>query len=374
LTQVGSQDAVSRGAALIAMGRPKDAADILRHAAASDPSDARARCLLAFALLEAGEPQEAVEAAELAIASAPDEEWGHRLLALALLRLGRTKRASRAADRAVALDPNLAETHLAVAQVEHARRRFDRAEAAARRAIELAPESADGHYTLGRVMLGRERWRDAEVAFRRALSIDPEDAAAHNDLGVALYHQGKRDWATRAFERSAQIDPRQSTGRENIVRSARDTAFSGLPIGLMIYGTYKVMSLTGESGSPLLGLVIALVVIWLIGSLIALGKVRTEEDELPARTRALLADERSRTRRRPWTWRPTWVYLPPPLGLLFKLPPPVGLALGLSGVTLMLVNSGGYEAADWVVFACVVALTAATAFRTREFVVQRGWH
>ena len=316
MTTVGDRDFTAQGEALLEMKRPKDAADILRHAAATNPNDPRPRCLLALALLQSKLYEESLEAAQQAVVVAPDEEWAHRLSALAQLGLGRKKGAVEAIEHAAALAPDVPDVHIVRANVLNESGRAREAEEAARLAVELAPEDSNAHAVLGSVLLRAGRPSDAAEAFRRALQLDPEDAATHNDLGVAYTRMGKDVWATHEFERAAQLDPSLDVSRRNIVSSARKTSFAGLPLGLAIYATYRATVFAADHGSPYVGLVAALLVWWLVGAIVMYGKQRSEEHLLPARTQALLADQRARTRRRPWTWRPTRLYLPLPLQLV----------------------------------------------------------
>lgn len=371
MSTTSERNAVARAQTLIDLRRFKEAVDILRHAAASDPGDPKPKHLLAFALLQSDKPAQALEVAEASIAVAPDHEWGHRLRALALGQLGRLKQAHEAADHATALAPELAQSHTVRAQVLEQRGRVREAEEAARRAVELAPEDPDTHQVLSDVLLRKGDLKGAEGALRTALKLDPQDAAAHNNLGVVLLRQEKEAWAMRAFERAAQIDPRQDVSRRNIINTARNRSFEWFPVGLLIYGTFKLMSYTGDRGSPLLGLVIALGAWWLVGSVFYYVNQRAEEGSQPPITRALLADERARKRRRPWTWRPA--YVPLPLQLLHVLPSPLTASLGLAVVVLMLFDSSGFERADWIVLGFVAALTAVPAVGTHAFARRKGW-
>ena len=363
MSVLGERDAVAQAEALLELKRPKDAIDVLRHAAAENPDDPKPRCLLANALLDVGEIDEAREAAQAAIATAPDDEWAHRLLALSLLLLKRTKKALAVADRAVALAPDHADAHMVRSQVLlNMRRRNKDAEAAARRALELAPEVADCHALLGGILLEAGREREAVEAYRRALALDPEDAASHNDLGVAYLQLGKEVYATECFERAAQLDPRFDTSRRNLIATAHSATATGLPLGLLVVGTYQLMR---HLESPLLGLAIGLTAWWIVTGLVLYVMHRSEEDDLPARTRALVEDERRRKRRRPWTMRPRLFRMPLTLRILYAIPRPLRVALGVAALVAMLLNSNGYTASDWTVVGFVAGLTALLAMRVR---------
>ena len=71
MTTVEERDGTAHGEALLDLKRPKDAVEVLRHAAAANPNDAKPRCLLALALLRSDQPKEALEAAQSAVGVAP---------------------------------------------------------------------------------------------------------------------------------------------------------------------------------------------------------------------------------------------------------------------------------------------------------------
>jgi len=67
---------------------------------------------------------------------------------------------------------------------------------------------------------------------------------------------------------------------------------------------------------------------------------RSQMARLSPTARALILDERRRARRRPWTWRPQYVYMPWPVWLGRKVPSPIWLVVVSGLLVLAIVNYG----------------------------------
>jgi tetratricopeptide (TPR) repeat protein len=359
-----AESEVGQAATLIDLKRAEEALRLLGRAIASDPEDFRARCLLALALIDLDRYPEAIDAAQQAIRIEPEEEWGHRLHSVALACAGKGRPAVKAAERAVALEPEMAEPRIVLAQAFVASGQGREAGVAANEAVRLAPEDASAHAAVGEAALERKDYRAAEEAYRASLALDPEQSMVQNNLGVVLLRLGRRDEAMKAFESSARHDPRDDVGRRNLTATARRFVTGGgwsLPV--MAFIALQLVRLAHPKGSD--GLTAALVAagaLALAAALLFLLR-RIKERDLSHATRALLADERRRNRRRPWTWDPAGRYLPWPLWILLNLPAVVVAGIGGCALVLMLVNSGSYSGGDWAVFAGVAVFTAFFALR-----------
>ena len=362
---------LERGAALIDAGRAEEALEPLAAAAASDPEDERAQCLLALALIAMGRHAQALAAAERAVAIAPQEEWCHRLRAIALLKLDRGKQAVAAAQEAVRLEPELAEPHSVLAQAQAERKRLPEARTAALTAAELAPDDPHIHVILGDIALEAGSNAAAEWSYRTALRMSPEDALAHNNLGVALLRQGRRGEANEAFTAAARLDPRQGESAQNVAMVARDfVTRRGWAVAIAALACLQVVRLAANELDG------AVAVAVIVGALVAavVGLVlfqRHRERQLAPHERALLVDQRARYRRRPWKWRPQRVLVPWQIWILVRIPPPLTLALAVLLMAMMLAHSGGYGTADWVVFAVVATVASWAGLRTRRLWLRR---
>jgi tetratricopeptide (TPR) repeat protein len=210
--------AIERAGALTAVGRDREAAELLRAALATSPGDADLLGKLAACHLALGEPEPARAAAEALVRARPEKEWGYRLLALAaeqradwwpmlhwarearrlapehpwplmvLIRalLASGRRCRREAETAAAdllrMAPDAAESHRLAAEVAAARRAWREADGHARRAIALAPQAADPLATLAEIQFRVGRKLEALETMHRALLLDPESVGVRRSL------------------------------------------------------------------------------------------------------------------------------------------------------------------------------------------------
>jgi tetratricopeptide (TPR) repeat protein len=252
--------------ALVEIRRFNDAIGLLGQLIASEPGEARPRCLLAQCRLGLDDPAGALEAANGAVAVDPELEWGHRLRSIALLHLKRKKEALAAAHEAVRLSPMQHHGYIVLSDAEVANRHWDEAEVAARRAAELAPDRAEGFNALGLVALRRSRFPEAEQHFRLALGRDPENARAMNNLGVALVRQGRRPQAIHYFAEASRLDPRLSTSRRNAVSAAK--AGSTALVVLVVIEAIRVAGSGFNAGVA----ISALIIVTILGAAVVLNR------------------------------------------------------------------------------------------------------
>lgn len=357
--------AVHRAQVLLDARRPEEALELLAHAVASDPEDLRAHCLMALALIRLNRPGDATRAAERGAAVDPSAEWPQRLRALALLAQGRKRQALEAANEAVRLAPEVAQTHIVLASAEAARSHLRAAREAAARAVELAPEDANAHATLGEIALRQGDAQDAERAYRTALSLDPEDAAAHNNLGVALDRLGRHAEAREAYTAAARFDPRQEVSPQNVARNARQFITGGgwavaIAATIVLQIIRAAMDSTHSSADVPAAIAVVLLAV-VAGGIGILIFQRHREEQLTPVERALLRDRRAHYRRRPWEWRPAYVYMPWPILVLRRIPAPISFVICLMA-TIALVPGAQHH---WPSLAAFAVLTAWTGYRTR---------
>ena len=171
---------VIRGETLIATGRPAEALEAFRRAAAARPSDVEA-------LLGMG------RASELA---------GDHAAAETQFR------------RAIALQPSFAVFNQLGALYAD-RGRWSDAAAMFRRAVQLAPDSYRAYSNLGGVSVLACDFTSAVAAFREALRLHPNDPVAASNLGMTQLWMGQTGEAVGVLEQAVKNGPKDWQIRAN---------------------------------------------------------------------------------------------------------------------------------------------------------------
>lgn len=176
---------LQRAQALLDLGRPADAVELLHPLLAEDPGNAAAWGLLAMARLGLGDVPGALHATEEGLRAEPAHHTLWQLRALALGRAGRLDEAVAAGEEALRLEPESHRSHLLLARILAERpRQLPRALELARHAARLAPTEAEPHLVAGSLAHRLKRYPEAERGYRAALEVDPRNADAHTALGA----------------------------------------------------------------------------------------------------------------------------------------------------------------------------------------------
>lgn len=130
------------GSALLSLGRPGEASQVLRRALAEDPFNPELLNNLAIALLELGDVPQAEQVAQWAILAKPDLGAAHSTLGEALLRRGDLEGARASFERAAAIAPDVALCHHNLAVVLQRLGRPAEACRAAARALQVERSEA----------------------------------------------------------------------------------------------------------------------------------------------------------------------------------------------------------------------------------------
>jgi tetratricopeptide (TPR) repeat protein len=363
MSQDVATSALARGQALLDVGRPAEAADAFRAAIAAEPEWLEPRCRLALAQLSSGSAREALEAADGAVALDPEEEWPQRLRALALLSLGKKREALTAAEIAVALEPENALAHEVLADVRLGAGDRRGAREAATTARELQPDLPGPHISLGDIALDEDRFPEAEGHYRAALALDAEDTHALNNLGAALLGQRRNDEARAVFERVARLDPRAATARRNLATSTRRYVNGALMFVVAWIALHAVGAFSeGDTGAGVTVVALAAGVF-----AFAMWQRRRRLATLSPGARRLLADQRWYEKIELRRWRPLWWLIPSTVWLVVGT---LGLlAFAFAGVTG---SASHWGPGDYVVIACVAALTATFGYYARRRLLRRG--
>ncbi len=194
------------GAAHIALGllnakggHIDKAADCFREAIRLEPGSAQALDLLGIALIDLGQPAEAIEVLERAMAADPALDGVGKHLAAALKAVAAEQRhagrIAEAADlfaRAATLDPTDAESHHRHGVMSFLLHRYPQALASLEVAAKLDPAAAQIRYNLGITLVALKRPREALAAFDQALALDPHHVLARNER--MFLHARECDW------------------------------------------------------------------------------------------------------------------------------------------------------------------------------------
>ncbi|HYH23391.1 MAG TPA: tetratricopeptide repeat protein, partial [Azospirillum sp.] len=181
---------LSLGGALLALGRPGDAAVHFGCAVALEPGKAAALTNLGNALEALHQLEGAERWQRRAVAADPALAEAHDNLGAVLLRLDRPAEAEQAHRAALTLAPGLATARLNLGVALRQLARPAEALARYREALALAPDVADALGNLVRLLREGNRAGDAEVWGRRALALDPQHPSAHFNLGLLNLARG----------------------------------------------------------------------------------------------------------------------------------------------------------------------------------------
>lgn len=193
----------SLGRVLAAAGRPAEAIETLKQAAAFGSNEERAASLVSLgaALLESAQPTEARAAFDQAIERAPARVEIRLRIARAYLATDKKDDATRASGvlaTAADLAPDLADVQSLIGQTREALGDVDGAEEAFRQAVRLAPQATLPRRRLLRIALDRQHFQKAQQQVDELIAIDanvPEHhflaglvAARQNDAAGARAH------------------------------------------------------------------------------------------------------------------------------------------------------------------------------------------
>ncbi|MBC7791389.1 MAG: tetratricopeptide repeat protein [Anaerolineae bacterium] len=141
------------------------------------------------------------------MADEPDDGVALGLLALVVLAQERLDEATELARGAVTTSPESAFTHRALGSVLLARNRFPEALEEAQEAIRLDPEDSDHRALEARAYGAQSRWADALVSASRGLRLDSEHVPSASMRALALRQLGRTAEADAAFDDVAGAAP-----------------------------------------------------------------------------------------------------------------------------------------------------------------------
>jgi tetratricopeptide (TPR) repeat protein len=189
------------------MGDTSPALEVLTQLAGAAPRSVEVRLTLAQALVAAGKPEEAAQELEEVRAQGVDDPELTFALASGYLRLKEIERADRLFTTLAASRPR-PETFVLIGRTYRDYQYFAQARTALRRALQMNPRVRRAHYYLGTAALMEEgvvRLDEAIGEFRQELALAPDDQTTTLRLAMALVEARRYQEALPLLQRVVQV-------------------------------------------------------------------------------------------------------------------------------------------------------------------------
>jgi cellulose synthase operon protein C len=246
-------DAIGRAArAAHALGRPQQANDLFRDAAALAGDDPELQTAWGDLLNEKHQTADAARSYRAAIQA-------DRTHALAYVGLGRALLADnppvarRLADRALSLNPSLVSAHALVAEVALNDRDTAAAREAIARALAVNPSSLDALALAAAIAFVEDRPAEFEANVAAALALNPRFGAVYRVAGQHAARHYRFDEAVTLTKKGLALDANDTrayaelglhllrTGDEPAARSALERAFRDDPYDVVTYNLLALL-------------------------------------------------------------------------------------------------------------------------------------
>ncbi|MBB2891857.1 tetratricopeptide repeat protein [Flexivirga oryzae] len=230
-------EAVQRGRALLALGRPQEAQAHFRQALVSDPGNADLHQALGQALLAQDRYADARTALTRSVAAEPDSAFSLLLLSGAEAGLGNRSAALEAARAALRLVPLSPQVHHQIGALLLNSGQSLEALPWLLKARELDPMFARAATSLAIVYLQLRRYDEARTQIQEALQLEPNDPSAHFVNGLIETAAGGSRQGVRAHREALRLDPTNPVNRAGLVEALknRNAAYRAL----VRYGAWR---------------------------------------------------------------------------------------------------------------------------------------
>jgi len=205
-------DALQQAMAALQGRRADEAQRIAEGVIAREPRHPGALHVLGLALLAQGRPREAAAPLEQAAGLVTDPLIETHY-AIALRQSGHSARALALLERTAAREPPLPLAVHELGVLLFQLRRLDEAQAVLERGLRHAPAVAELSVVLGGIFLDRLDWGNARLAFARALANAPGHPASLFGLGAALMGENEFASAAERFRQALARDPGYTRAR-----------------------------------------------------------------------------------------------------------------------------------------------------------------
>lgn len=202
---------IERARALLELGRPEQAEEVIGLILAADPTDRDGLALLIERNTGEGREKYAEDAASQLVGAYPDDVYGLTMLAAAWHDQGRDEEAEPLLRRAIEVNPDEPASLLMLGQVlANNPERLDEALDLADRVVRTAPDMLAGYRARAQFLARQESWEEAEKAVLTALTIEPTDAELLLLLGLVRAMLGAYEQSNEDIATALGLDPRDS--------------------------------------------------------------------------------------------------------------------------------------------------------------------
>ena len=171
------------------------------------------------ALLAAGKDREAVEQFTLAVKFNPEDEDLYYNLALAQAKTGDIEGAKRNYEKALGIYPDYVEAHINLGNLLVNEGKFEEAVSHFSKAIEQNPGNASAHNNLGNAYARQKKFAQSLVHFQTAVHLQADYPEAQFNLGNAYLLLGRIDEAIEEFNRLLQLHPDFTRARAQLTKA-----------------------------------------------------------------------------------------------------------------------------------------------------------
>ncbi|HZB27159.1 MAG TPA: tetratricopeptide repeat protein, partial [Gemmatimonadales bacterium] len=193
--------------ALLALGRPAEAAPLAEELSSRVSKDAEVLAAKARVRLALGDAAAALETVRQAQDLAPHQPELFQLQAQASVRMGDRAAALTAFHTALELDPSLVRVWCELGALQEEHHDWAAARTAYQRALDLLPTYGPAALALADLLRRTESARAAIPVLVQLLEADPYELEALTALGRALLEDGRTVQALEAFGRVLRFDP-----------------------------------------------------------------------------------------------------------------------------------------------------------------------